>query len=56
MLIGFAMEEIFNPKMKQSSSAYKIFRSLNNTYIQEVFNSMDEAGTAKRSEVDLNAQ
>lgn len=42
MLIGYALEEIFNPKMKQSSSAFKIFKSLNNTYIQEVFDSMNE--------------
>ena len=37
-----AMEEIFNPKMKQSGAAHKLFKSLNNTYIQEVFDSMDE--------------
>ena len=42
MRIGMAMEEIFNPKMKQSGAAHKLFKSLNNTYIQEVFDSMDE--------------
>lgn len=42
MLIGFAMEEIFNPRMKQNNSAYKIYKSLNNQYIQEVFASMDD--------------
>jgi peptide/nickel transport system permease protein len=42
MLVGFAMEEIFNPKMKKTNSAFKLFKSLNNTYIQEVFDSMDE--------------
>lgn len=42
MLIGFAMEEIFNPKMKQSNSAFKLYKSLNNAYIQEVFDSMDD--------------
>lgn len=43
MRIGIAMEEIFNPRMKQTSSAYKIFKNLNNQYIEEVFNSMDES-------------
>ena len=42
MRIGLVMEEIFNPKMKQSAGIYKLFKNLNNTYIQEVFASMDE--------------
>jgi peptide/nickel transport system permease protein len=42
MLVGFAMEDIFNPRMKQNNSAYKIYKSLNNQYIQEVFDSMDD--------------
>lgn len=42
MLIGYAMEEILNPKMKRSNSAYKLFKGLNGTYIQEVFASMDD--------------
>jgi len=42
MRIGLALEEIFNPRMKQSSGLYKLFKSLNNTYIQEVFDSMEE--------------
>ena len=42
MRIGMALEEIFNPRMKQSGSAYKLFKSLNNTYIQGVFDSMNE--------------
>lgn len=47
MRIGLAMEEIFNPRMKQSSGLYKLFQSLNNTYIQEVFDSMEDgAGSA----------
>jgi hypothetical protein len=37
------MEEVFNPKMKQSSNIYKLFKNLNNTYIEEVFSSMSEA-------------
>ena len=36
------LEEIFNPKMKQSAGIYKLFKNLNNTYIQEVFASMSE--------------
>ena len=48
MRIGMAMEEIFNPKMKQSGAAHKLFKSLNNTYIQEVFDSMDEEAVDTR--------
>jgi peptide/nickel transport system permease protein len=43
MRIGLVMEEVFNPKMKQSSNIYKLFKNLNNTYIEEVFSSMSEA-------------
>jgi peptide/nickel transport system permease protein len=42
MRIGIVMEEIFNPRMKASSSIYKIFKTLNNRYLDEVFESMDE--------------
>lgn len=42
MRVGLVMEEIFNPKMKQSSGIYKLFKTLNNTYVEEVFDSMDE--------------
>ena len=42
MRIGIVMEEILNPRMKASSSVYKIFKSLNSSYVEEVFNSMDE--------------
>ena len=42
MRIGLAMEEIFNPRMKQTSGLHKLFKSLNNTYIEEVFASMEE--------------
>ncbi len=42
MLIGYAMEEILNPKMKQSNSAYKLYKTLNNQYIQEIFTAMDD--------------
>lgn len=42
MRLGIVMEEIANPRMKQTSSVYKIFKSLDGSYIQDVFNSMDE--------------
>jgi len=42
MRIGLVMEEILNPRMKASSGIYKLFKTLNNTYIQEVFASMEE--------------
>ena len=42
MRIGLVMEEILNPRMKASSSIYKLFKTLNNTYIQEVFDKMKE--------------
>ena len=42
MRIGMALEEIFNPRMKQSGAAYKLFKSLNSTYVQDVFDSMNE--------------
>ena len=42
MRIGLVMEEILNPRMKATSSVYKLFKTLNNKYIQEVFDGMDE--------------
>ena len=42
MRIGMALEEIFNPRMKQSGAAYKLFKSLNSTYVQDIFDSMNE--------------
>ena len=43
MRIGLALEEIFNPRMKRSSSLMKLFRSMNNAYIQDVFLRMNDA-------------
>lgn len=43
MRIGLVMEEILNPRMKASSGIYKVFKTLNNTHIQEVFQDMDES-------------
>ncbi len=45
MRIGLVLEEIINPRMKQSASLAKIFKALNNTYIQDVFDSMNETET-----------
>ncbi len=42
MRIGIVMEEILNPRMKQSSGVYKIFKNLNSAYVEDVFNSMDD--------------
>lgn len=42
MRLGIVMEEIANPRMKQTSSVYKIFKSLDGSYIEDVFNSMDD--------------
>ena len=47
MRIGIAMEEIFNPRMKQASSLTKLFKALNNTYIQDVFEQMNEQERSK---------
>ncbi|HNR24292.1 MAG TPA: ABC transporter permease [Candidatus Bipolaricaulis anaerobius] len=42
MRIGIVMEELFNPRMKASSSIYKLFKHLNNAYLDEVFRSMED--------------
>ena len=49
MRIGLALEEIFNPRMKQSASLLKLFKALNNTYIQDVFDSMNEPARKKEA-------
>ena len=46
MRIGLALEELFNPRMKQGAGVRKLFKSLNNTYIQSVFDEMNEDGAA----------
>ena len=48
MRIGMALEEIFNPRMKQSGAAHKLFKSLNSTYIQSVFDSMNESESIEK--------
>jgi len=42
MRVGLVLEEIANPRMKRTSSVYKLFRSLDSSYVEEVFRSMDD--------------
>lgn len=49
MRIGLALEEIFNPRMKRAGAMNRLFRTLNNTYIQQIFDSMNEAEQAETS-------
>lgn len=42
MRLGIVMEEIMNPRMQRSSGVYKVFKNLNSSYVEEVFNSMDD--------------
>lgn len=42
MRLGIVMEELANPRMKRTSGVYKLFRSLDSGYVEEVFNSMDD--------------
>ncbi len=55
MRIGLALEEILNPRMRKSSSMIKVFKHLNNTYLDEVFSSMDDASKMKGEYVDESA-
>ena len=50
MRIGIVMEEVLNPRMKASSGIYKLFKHLNNTYLDEVFQSMEDEGHAESAE------
>lgn len=50
MRIGVALEEIFNPRMKQAAGLSKLFKALNNTYIQEVFDRMNEAEADRKGD------
>jgi peptide/nickel transport system permease protein len=42
MRLGLVLEEIANPRMKRTSSVYKLFKSLDSSYVEEVFRSMDD--------------
>lgn len=46
MRLGLAIEEILNPKMKRKSGVYVLYKQINNRYLEEVFQSMDD-GKAK---------
>jgi len=50
MRIGIVMEEVFNPRMKASSSIHKLFKHLNHSYLDEVFRSMEDDGGAESTE------
>jgi peptide/nickel transport system permease protein len=51
MRIGIVMEEVFNPRMKASSSIHKLFKHLNNTYLDEVFQSMEDEEYAEPTDL-----
>ncbi len=50
MRIGIVMEEVLNPRMKQSTGIHKIFKTLSGDYINEVFDSMEETEQPTTSE------
>ena len=52
MRIGLALEEILNPRMRKGSSMVKVFKHLNNTYLDEVFASMDKGSILKGEYVE----
>ena len=55
MRIGIVMEELLNPRMKASSSIHKLFKHLNNTYLDEVFQSMeDDEGAGSTEQLGLS--
>ena len=41
MLIGYSLEEIFNPRMKSSTNQYRLFKTLNGKYIEDLFEQME---------------
>ena len=42
MLIGYAFEEIFNPRMRKTTGSIKLIKAMNSRYIQDVFASMED--------------
>ena len=42
MRIGLVLEELFNPRMRQSAGLVKLFKAMRGTYIREVFDNMNE--------------
>ncbi len=51
MRIGIVLEEILNPKMQASAGIFKIFKSLDSSYVEKVFDSMDEEDRQKTGAV-----
>lgn len=45
MLIGYSLEEIFNPRMKSSTNQYRLFKTLNGKYIEDLFEQMELVDT-----------
>lgn len=45
MRLGLAIEEILNPKMKKKNGAYVMYKQLNNRYLEEVFESMNDGNS-----------
>lgn len=43
MRVGFAIEEVLNPKMHGKNSAKKLWKHMNGCYLDEVFASMEES-------------
>lgn len=56
MRLGLAVEEILNPRMKRRSGLFKVFRHLNNRYLDEVFASMDDAQKGSPHEPEAAAE
>ena len=42
MRIGFAIEEVLNPKMHGQGGAKNLWKHMNGTYLDEVFDTMEE--------------
>ncbi len=51
MQFGLALEEIFNPRMGSANKVWKIFRKLDSSQIDEVFDQMDNEGNIDIAEV-----
>ena len=49
MRLGLAVEEILNPRMKKRSDAIVLYKQLNQTYLEEVFSSMNDDGTEEKA-------
>ncbi|HWQ57519.1 MAG TPA: ABC transporter permease [Clostridia bacterium] len=50
MQIGIALEELLNPRMKKTSGLARLFKQMNNRYLDEVFRGMNEVPDASPPE------